>query len=69
MSKFDDFKPGERVAHITVGDGVVTAIEDGCVYVQYDRPVIKGKPFTGAYDRRWFEIHPTFLFHRRVEQA
>lgn len=63
MSNFDDFKPGDRVAHVGVGDGIVTAVENGYVTVAYDLATKSG-PFKGQYDRRWFEINTNFLFHR-----
>lgn len=67
MAKFEDFKVGEHVAHISQGDGVVTAVDDS-VHVTY-RPkgVNSGKPLRGIYDRRWFELHPNYLFHRNTE--
>lgn len=63
MSTFDDFKVGECVAHISNGDGVVTAVDD-CVRVLFDRKTDKGMHWVGAYDRRWFELNPKVLFHR-----
>lgn len=67
MAKFEDFKVGESVAHINIGDGHVSAIEDGHVCVTYDRKDAREKPFTGKYDHRWFELHPAYLFHRHIQ--
>lgn len=64
MSTFDDFSKDQRVTHISLGDGTVTHVNTEFVFVAYDKHVIKGKPCTGQYDRRWFELYPTFLFHR-----
>ena len=58
MPTVDDFRSGERVAHVTLGDGVVDPVEGGVVVVHYKTGVI------GKYDRRWFELNPRFIFHR-----
>lgn len=61
----EKFLVGDRVAHITAGDGIVTAHEDGCVVVTYDAlSGKKRKPTVGKYDANWFRINPSFLFHR-----
>lgn len=60
MMHLSRFKPGDRVAHITVGDGVVIAGEPDVVTVRYQK-------LTGIYDARWFELNPTFLFHRHTK--
>ena len=53
------FRRGDRVSHITVGDGVV--IGDGnLIVVQYQHLV-------GKYDANWFKVNPHFLFHRGTE--
>lgn len=55
---FDTFKVGDKVAHITLGDGIVREIgSEVCVFYGERGP-------TGKYDHRWFELHPNFLFHR-----
>ncbi len=64
--KYEDCDAGQRVAHITCGDGVITVIENGEVCVIYDR-VINGERVRGRYDRNWFRIHPKYLFHRNAE--
>lgn len=63
MSTFDDFHPGDRVAHISLGDGTVQSASYSIVVVRYDNKAI------GQYDRRWFELHPRYLFHRLKGQA
>jgi hypothetical protein len=70
MAGFDNFKTGERVAHISCGAGVVTAADEEFVHVTYDQTNAKGRHWTGKYDRRWFELCPNYLFHRtaRTEQ-
>lgn len=62
MSRFDDFRRGDRVAHITLGDGVVTEVND-TVHVVYHQKVA-GRLVHGTYDRRWFDTNPKFLSHR-----
>lgn len=61
------FKVGERVSHIGMGDGVVTSTDNDEVCVTYSRRAHGGKTITGRYDRRWFEMHPGYLFHRRAD--
>lgn len=63
--KPEDFKVGEAVAHISLGDGVVTGRPEGEVCVTYPGRGMK-RTATGRYDRRWFELHPGYLFHRSV---
>lgn len=58
MSKLTDFHEGERVAHIRIGDGVVSLVEFDCIHVAYDNGA------TGIYDQKWFTAHPKYLFHR-----
>jgi hypothetical protein len=62
MTKFDDFKPSDRVRHSSMGEGVVVSgeagFEAGFVHVQYASDRSRGK-----YDRRWFELCPDFLVH------
>ena len=58
MAEFEDFKEGEHVAHITIGDGIVTRVTGAYVRVHYDRGVM------GVYERGWFKQYPTYLFHR-----
>lgn len=64
MAGFDGFHVGDEVAHITVGDGIVRAVENGEVVVEFARRDKKGRHSIGRYDRRWFELHSTYLFHR-----
>lgn len=56
------FKQGDRVAHISLGDGVVIRSTVDSVHVRYQQ-------CTGIYDARWFELHPTWLFHRHTKPA
>lgn len=58
MADMGDFRVGERVAHITNGDGVVVVSDDEDVRVKYDNGSL------GIYDDVWFYHHPKFLFHR-----
>jgi hypothetical protein len=61
---FDDFQAGDHVAHITLGDGEVSAVDSAHVHVTYaDRRGVRAK---GSYDRRWFVLCPRYLFHRNV---
>ena len=68
MSNFEDFKPRDRVAHIMLGDGTVTHVDEFGVHVRFNRTRSNGnggrKHFEGIYDRRWFALNPTYLFHR-----
>lgn len=48
------FKAGDRVTHITVGDGVVTRCGNGQVEVRFQNLV-------GIYDNNWFGLHPGWL--------
>jgi hypothetical protein len=58
MSRFEDFKRDQKVAHIRLGDGFVTHVSADKVFVYFDRG------FNAEYDRRWFAIYPHYLFHR-----
>lgn len=64
------FQVGDRVAHISLGDGVVTAREPSHVQVTYDEKYKKeivsvgGKHIVQNYDAAWFVRNPKFLFHR-----
>lgn len=51
------FKAGDRVTHISAGNGVVIPSTDGSIHVRY-------QGWTGIYDARWFELYPRFLFHQ-----
>lgn len=66
MSKLEDFYEGQRVAHITIGDGYVVSKNDNSITVRYDRKDTEKKRAEGIYDKRWFELHPNYLFHRRM---
>ena len=60
MTQASDFKTGERVAHVHMGDGVV--VEGGdVVRVKYD-----DWGSICSYDAEWFRAHPRYLFHRRT---
>lgn len=61
MSKFDDFKPGDRVNHPTRGDGVVQAIVPGRGYTAAEQDVnacmyvlFSDSPSPAIFDRPWF---------------
>jgi hypothetical protein len=51
------FKAGDRVSHLTAGEGVVIRSDATHVEVRYQRG-------TGIYDANWFRLHPRLLFHR-----
>lgn len=63
MSTLEDFAIGDRVAHISLGDGAVIQVGEN-VHVQFDRLASKGRHIIGIYDRAWFQMHPNSLFHR-----
>ena len=67
MSRFEDFSIGDHVAHISLGDGVVTATDRESVYVAFARKQEKGRNLRGIYDRDWFRIHPNYLFQRSAK--
>lgn len=60
VAALERFKPGDRVAHITLGDGVVLRNAVDGVHIRYQN-------CEGIYDARWFELHPTWLFHRHTK--
>lgn len=70
MTPFQKFIPGDHVAHISMGNGIVQPREympsakfnemELVVTVKYER----GPGYIGKYDARWFELNPRFLFHR-----
>lgn len=62
---FDDFSVGDDVAHFRLGDGVVTAIENGEVIITYARKSL-GKNVIGKYDHRWFDLNPGLMFFRNL---
>lgn len=62
---FDDFRPGDYVAHINLGDGTIERV-DSAVHVLFDRDVY-GHVIRGVYDRIWFSKFPGYLFHRFTE--
>lgn len=56
------FRQGDSVAHITMGDGIVTRVTADSVHVRYGRSI-------GIYDLSWFRLHPKFLFHRNTKST
>jgi hypothetical protein len=62
MDVLPSFKVGDRVAHSSRQEnGTVTAIENGCVVVEFDRPAPKGQKSVGKYDAAWFRMYPRGL--------
>jgi hypothetical protein len=57
-NEFGKFDVGDRVRHLNLGLGTVTAIKDSCVCVTYDE---LGEKAHGKYDRQWFDLHAGFL--------
>ena len=60
----EDFLAGQRVAHISVGDGTVISNDGKTVCVTFDRLTRSSKPIMGEYPYVWFEQHPNWIFHR-----
>lgn len=67
----EKFQVGDKVAHIDLGDGAVTAREPerGIITVTYQRTyagpeTLKGKRIVQNYDAAWFVRNPKYLFHR-----
>lgn len=65
------YKIGDKVAHVHLGDGTVTARETeiGIITVTYQRKydvpaTLKGKNIVQNYDAAWFVRNPKLLFHR-----
>jgi hypothetical protein len=54
-----ELKVGDKVAHIGMGDGVITSIEEDGVHVTYER----GRTI-GIYNENWFKKYPKYLFKR-----
>ncbi len=48
---------GDEVAHIRLGDGLITSIDDKGVHVAYSKNGCQG-----LYDQKWFEMYPNYLF-------
>ena len=61
-----DFTPGQRVAHITLGDGMVTAV-DTEVHVTYDWVTAHGDALVVTYDKHYFAVCPDYLFQQTKE--
>jgi hypothetical protein len=64
LQLMERFQKGDVVAHITVGDGVVTGNDVKTVTVTYAATSKDGRHQEGCYDALWFDQHPKFLFHR-----
>lgn len=63
--RFEQLQVGQRVAHVDLGDGTVTEVTEAHVTVRFDRlHQVRRDPVLGVYDRRWFELHPNYLFFR-----
>lgn len=67
----EKFQVGDGVAHIRLGDGLVTAREPerGIITVTYQQKytapeTLKGKNIVQNYDAAWFVRNPKYLFHR-----
>jgi hypothetical protein len=57
MSEPDDFATGDRVHHVTMGDGIVIEASHHAVRVRYEDA-------TGIYDATWFARYPNDLVRR-----
>jgi len=57
---------GDKVAHVSCGDGVVIGNDGLCITVRFPRPpgASKGHDAVGIYDANWFRVNPKYLFHR-----
>lgn len=64
------YRVGDTVAHVNLGDGIVTKGPAGCVQVTYKRrykksiKAVGGTKIVQNYDSNWFKRNPRFLFHR-----
>lgn len=62
--KVDDFKVGDRVHHIMIGDGKVIEADAQHVRVRFEH-IRHRVHVEGVYDRQWFALNPEgYLFHR-----
>jgi hypothetical protein len=61
-SPFERFQVGDEVAHITLGDGIVTANTGDEIQVTYS--MSKSARAVATYNASWFKTNPRFLFHR-----
>lgn len=59
----EELNVGDKVAHITLGDGIITSIEEDGVHVTYERKS-NGENESGIYDQNWFRLNPKYLFKR-----
>lgn len=57
MSPFKKFLFGDSVAHINLGNGMVTKNDGAVISVKYDNGA------RGTYDAMWFRDNSKFLFH------
>ena len=64
MSPFKKFQFGDRVAHISMGDGVVTLNNGEYILVKFQRGNV-----TAEFDAGWFANYPRYLFHRGTVPA
>ena len=60
-SKVEDFSAGDQVSHILNGPGLCTKVEDGTVYVRFDKPFLGDMLWVGEYDKEWFDAFPESL--------
>jgi hypothetical protein len=56
-----DFKPGDRVRHVSRDElGTVERVDD-YVHVRFDKPTPRGAASRGEYDELWFSKFPRGL--------
>ena len=56
-----DFKPGDRVRHVSRDElGTVERVDDR-VHVRFDNPTPRGTVSRGEYDELWFSKYPSGL--------
>lgn len=64
------FQIGDTVAHISHGDGIVTANDGNVITIKYERRysktivVVGGKNIVQNYDANFFKNNPRLIFHR-----
>lgn len=55
---------GDKVAHIMLGDGVITSIQNDGVHVTFKNWRRDGTRVTGIYNEDWFRSNPRYFFRR-----
>ena len=55
------YEINDRVHHVLIGDGTVSAVDGDTVTVVFDL-WRNGHQAVGIFDRRWFALNPSYLY-------